>query len=105
MKVENLENIQQLISENATQVSELGVQRIGIFGSYAKGQSTEKSDIDFIVEFQPGKKTYDNFIQLAYYLEELLGRKVELLTPDSLTSSMQNLIEPEIQYILLGELV
>jgi len=59
--------------------TEYGVSRIGLFGSYASGAATETSDVDLVVEFQHplGFK----FIELADYLEKLLGKKVDLLTP------------------------
>lgn len=59
-------------------VSEYGVKRIGLFGSYAKGTPSETSDVDIVVEFvQPiGLR----FVVFAEYLESLLGRKVDVLT-------------------------
>ena len=60
------------------------VLRIGLFGSYAKGSPTHKSDIDFLVEFE--HCTYDNFLGLIRELEKLFGRTVEVLTPDAVDS-------------------
>ena len=60
------------------------VKRIGLFGSYARGEQKRGSDIDFLVEFE--KPTYDNFYDLIVYLEKLFGRKVEVLTPDGVDS-------------------
>jgi predicted nucleotidyltransferase len=59
--------------------AEYGVKRIGLSGSYAKDIPTEASDIDLVVEFErpPGFK----FIELSEYLEQLLGRRVDILTP------------------------
>lgn len=59
--------------------AEYAVKRIGVFGSYANGNPTETSDIDLVIEFnQPiGLK----FIKLGDYLEELLGKRVDILTP------------------------
>lgn len=54
------------------------VKRIALFGSYAKDQQNEKSDIDFVVEFK--EPTFDNFMNLYYDLKKLFGRKVEILT-------------------------
>jgi uncharacterized protein len=48
-------------------------------------QQTPESDIDLLVDFEKGQKTYDNFIELSFLLEELLGRPVELLTQESLS--------------------
>ncbi|MBI1875840.1 MAG: nucleotidyltransferase family protein [Acidobacteria bacterium] len=51
------------------------VKRIGLFGSYARGEQKRGSDIDLLVEFE--KPTYDNFYDLIVYLEKLFGRKVQ----------------------------
>lgn len=67
--------------------SKYNVKRIGIFGSYAKGQQNTESDIDVLVEFE--KPTFDNFMELSFYLEDLFGRKVDLLTPKSLSPYMR----------------
>lgn len=75
-----------------------GVRRIGIFGSFARGESREGSDIDLIVEFAEGMKNYDNFIDLCFFLEELLGRKIDLLTPESISPFLRPYIEKDVHY-------
>jgi predicted nucleotidyltransferase len=55
------------------------VKKIGLFGSFAKDKQNKNSDIDLIVEF--GNPNLDNFMDLVDYLENLFGRKVEVLTP------------------------
>jgi predicted nucleotidyltransferase len=75
-----------------------GVQRVGLFGSHARGDEREGSDIDLIVEFDEGRKNYDNFIELCFFLEDLFGRKVDLLTPESLSPFMRDAIEQEAVY-------
>jgi len=77
------EQIVKLLREKYPYLAaEYGVTKVGIFGSYAKGQSDETSDIDIIVQFEHpiGFK----FIELVEYLEHLLGRKVDVLTPAGL---------------------
>ena len=59
--------------------AEFGISKIGIFGSFAKGEPAERSDVDILVEFE--RPVGFRFIELAEYLENLLGRKVEVLTP------------------------
>ena len=59
--------------------AEYGVKRIGVFGSYAKGSATEKSDIDLIVEFD--RPIGFRFVEFVEFLEELFGRPVDVLTP------------------------
>lgn len=58
---------------------EYGVARIGVFGSYARGTATETSDVDLVVEF--ARPIGFKFMELADYLERLLGKRVDLLTP------------------------
>ena len=73
------EKITNLLSEKSGYFAETyGVKRIGLFGSYAKGTYTEDSDIDIIVEFETplGFK----FMDFADYLEEILGKPVDVLT-------------------------
>ncbi|HQY92129.1 nucleotidyltransferase family protein [Caldilinea sp.] len=60
-------------------MTEYGVKRIGLFGSFASGTANEASDIDVIVEFQ--RPIGFKFIELVDYLERLLGREVDVLTP------------------------
>ncbi len=65
-----------------------GVASLAVFGSMARGDEYEGSDVDVLVTFE-GKATFDNFMGLKLDLEELFGRSVDLLTPNSLRSDMQ----------------
>ena len=58
------------------------VKKIGLFGSYARGEQKRGSDIDLLVHF--AKPTYDNFYDLIVYLEKVFRRKVQVLTPCAL---------------------
>jgi hypothetical protein len=73
---------------------EYSVEKIGIFGSYAKGNQTESSDIDVLVEFKHA--TYDNLIELAFYLEDLYGKKVDLITVKGLSPYILPTVEKEV---------
>ena len=72
---------------------------MGVFGSFTTDRITEDSDIDFLVEFDPSKKSFDNFIELSFYLEDLLNRKVELVTPQSLSKHIGPYILQQTQYV------
>ena len=67
------------------------VRSIGIFGSYARGEQTKTSDIDMLIEFD-APVGFFKFIELEDYLSEMLGVKVDLVTPDAL----KPLIKPHI---------
>jgi hypothetical protein len=56
------------------------VKKIGLFGSVARGEDRPESDVDIEVEFEQGLDTYENYIGLSFYLDELLGRRVDLVT-------------------------
>ncbi len=72
------------LRENQALLDRYSVVRIGLFGSYAKGTAKPRSDIDLLVAFDD--PTYDNFLGLSRALERLLGRKVEIITPEGLDS-------------------
>jgi len=74
--------ILKTLREHEDTLKKFSVKRIGLFGSFAKGRGTTKSDIDFLVEFN--EPTYENFYNLIEHLEKLFGRKVEVLTPIAL---------------------
>ncbi len=73
---------------------EYGVRSLALFGSMARGDDREGSDVDVLVTFE-GKATFDNFMGLKLDLEDLFGRSVDLLTPKCLRPEMQAEIDKE----------
>jgi uncharacterized protein len=71
--------IQLLQERHAYLAKEFGVSKIGLFGSYAKGKANANSDIDLVIEFE--QPIGFRFFELVEYLENLLGQKVDVLTP------------------------
>lgn len=93
------DRIRNLIHDNRNQIRQYGISRLGLFGSVIRGEEKENSDIDLIAEFQPGMKNYDNFINLCFFLEDKLGREVDLLTPEGISPIIRSKIEREIEYV------
>ena len=93
------ELIQQKVRENKDEIRKFGISRIGLFGSFVRGEQKEDSDIDLLVEFYKGKKTFRNFIGFSEYIESVLGKKVEVLTPESMSPYIAPYIENEIKYV------
>jgi predicted nucleotidyltransferase len=83
-----------------SEIRALGVSRLALFGSVARGEARPDSDVDILVEFKPGKKTFDRFLALSELLESLLGRKVELVTFDALSPFLGPRILAEAQDVL-----
>lgn len=98
--VQNKINLLQLLKEHEAEILVYGVGLMGLFGSFVRNQANDKSDIDFVVEFKPGQKNFDNFIGLAFYLEDLLDRKIELLTLKSMSPYMKPEIMKEVEYVI-----
>jgi len=76
-----------------------GVTKIGLFGSFARGEQTKTSDVDVLVDFAPGCATLHNFIGLSDYLEVLFKRNVDLLTESSLSDLIRPYIEQDVIWI------
>jgi predicted nucleotidyltransferase len=75
------------------------VKRIGIFGSYVRGEQSKRSDIDILVELEKGHKDFFNFIRLKHYLEDLLGVKVDLVMEKAIKTRLKKRILSEVLYV------
>lgn len=87
-----------LLNAHAAEVRALGARRIGIFGSYARGEATATSDVDVYVEFEPDRRTCDNFFCLHELLAGLFDRPIDLVTDKALSETKARLIVPTVQY-------
>ncbi|MCD6474623.1 MAG: nucleotidyltransferase family protein [Thermoplasmata archaeon] len=92
------EKIFDIIRQHKDELKKYGVKRIGLFGSFVRGEQNKSSDIDIIVEFEEGKKNFDNFINIAFLLEKLFGRDVDILTPESINKHLKPYIMREAIY-------
>jgi predicted nucleotidyltransferase len=92
-------DIQDSIAESHAVLKGLGVKSIGLFGSFLRNEADEDSDVDLLVDFHSGKKSFDNFMDLAFYLEDLFGRKVEIVTPQSLSKHIGPHILKEVEIV------
>ncbi|NVM01916.1 MAG: nucleotidyltransferase family protein [Candidatus Helarchaeota archaeon] len=98
------EKIFNLFRKYKNQLQKYGVNKIGLFGSYARGENKKESDIDILVEFSRGKKNFDNFIELAFFLEEIFNKKVDILTPESISPYLKPYIMKEVLFETISEL-
>ena len=91
----NRDEILKRLEENREAIRGFGVRRLGLFGSFARGEATETSDLDFVVEFE--KKSFDAYMDLKEFLERLFECRVDLVLADG--------IKPRLQATILGEAV
>lgn len=75
----------QLVAANGERIRGFGVERLRLFGSHVRDEARATSDVDFLVDFAPGRKTFDNLMGLSVFLEGLFQRRVELVTPEALS--------------------
>ena len=83
------------VSANEVKIKSFGVRSLSLFGSSARGEDTSDSDLDFVVEFE--KKTFDSYMDLKLFLEELFERPVDLVLADK--------IKPRLRAVILREAV
>jgi len=88
--VTKLEEVLPLLRER------FGVTKIGIFGSTARGDDRPESDVDVLVELSPDHLTFRNFSALVDFLEELYGRRVDLLTVGGIDPLIRQDVESEV---------
>ncbi|PXF57390.1 MAG: nucleotidyltransferase [Candidatus Methanogaster sp.] len=71
---------------------------IGVFGSYVRGEQRVDSDIDILVEFEKGYKTFDNYMELKFFLEEILTSKIDLVIKTAIRDEIKQNILSEVIY-------
>jgi predicted nucleotidyltransferase len=76
--IERLHSVEQ-------QIRRLGVRRLALFGSVVRNQATPTSDVDILVEFEPAMKNLETFLGLAFLLDEVLGRRADVVTTEALS--------------------
>ncbi|RZK57142.1 MAG: nucleotidyltransferase [Pedobacter sp.] len=95
------EIIKQLKS-NEKHLLDYGVKEIGLFGSFLTDNANSSSDIDLLVDIKKESKTFKNFMSLNYFLEKLFGRKVDLVTKQSLSPFIGPHILNSVEYVALS---
>jgi len=96
MYIEEVKN--KLFKQRTDIIKRFHVKKIGVFGSFVQNKQTKKSDIDILVEFKRGHKDFFNYMRLKYYLEESLGRKVDLVIKEAVKSELRERIFNEVVY-------
>jgi len=90
------EAVLKQLEDNRDKIRGFGVKRLGLFGSVARGEATERSDLDFLVELE--KKSFDVYMDLKDFLEEMFGCKVDLVMKDALKPRLREPILKETVY-------
>ena len=88
------------LKANKLEFSKFGISDIGLFGSYLRDQQTPNSDIDLLIDFEPGKENFDNLMATYDLFENIFfGEKVEVLTKNGLSKYIGPQILQNIVYV------
>ncbi len=99
----NKKEILDFLRTHKRELSQFSVRTIGLFGSFSRRQENVSSDIDFLVEFEAGQKSFDNFIGLIDYLESAFGKEIELVTRESVSKHILPYIEKDVEYVQIND--
>ncbi len=101
--VQNKAQVLSLLQKHQHDLRRFGVERCGVFGSFVRDSAIHhESDVDILVSFAPEKKNFDNFMSLSFFLEDLFGRAVDLITVESLSPHIGPKILQEVEYVSIG---
>jgi predicted nucleotidyltransferase len=92
----NSHDILKKLEKDGKIIRSFGVRRLGIFGSYARGEQQKRSDMDFLVEFESA--TFDNYFDLKFFLEDLFDRPVDWVISDTIKQRIRSSILEETVY-------
>lgn len=98
VRIESKNDVMNFLCANRDRLHALGVMRIGLFGSYVRGEQQAGSDVDLLVEFETGRKSFDAFMELSFWLEAIMQRRVELVTLESLSPYIGPRILKEVEF-------
>jgi predicted nucleotidyltransferase len=92
--VSSAADVLSLLSAHRAEIRALGALRLGLFGSFARGEARPDSDVDLLVELD--QRTFDRYMDLKIFLEDLFGRKVDLVLGDRIKPRLREQILAEV---------
>ncbi len=90
--------IMKTLNIHRKEIQRFGVKRIGLFGSFQTNKQHKESDIDILVEFSKGKKTFDNYMDLKFFLEKSFDRPVDLVIKEAVKQDLKPRILKSVRY-------
>lgn len=96
----NKDYILSTLKNHKDELKRFGIQNIGLFGSYIRDEQSIKRDIDILINFDPEKESFDNFMGVYDYIENLFSdEKVEIVTKNGLSPYVGPRILNEVVYV------
>lgn len=96
----NKQDILAILKKHKSELSKFGVSNIGLFGSYSRNEQSKKSDIDLLIDFEPEKENFDNYMAVYDIFENLFkNEKIEIVTKNGLSPYIGPKILKEVLYV------
>lgn len=86
------------LEENAGKIKSFGIKEISLFGSYAKEEQKNGSDIDFLVQFDKGRGLFKDYIGLLHFLEDLFDKKIDIGEYNKIREELKDSIIKGVKY-------
>ena len=99
MIVQTKQEVIKVLQTHRDKLNEFGVSSLGLFGSFVRNAANNESDIDILVVFEASQKNFNSFMNLSFFLEDLLERKVDLVTIEPLSPYIGENILQEVEYV------
>jgi predicted nucleotidyltransferase len=94
------ENILKTLKSNKLKLSKLGIRNVGLFGSYLRDEQSSESDIDLLIDFEPEKENFDNYMAVYDLFEKIFkNEKIEIVTKNGLSPYIGPKILNEVHYV------
>jgi predicted nucleotidyltransferase len=92
------DDVVRLLTKRRQEFAQFGVKSLALFGSVVRDESRPESDVDILVEFE-GRATFDRYMELKFFLEDLLRCQVDLVTSKALKPRLRPYVEKEAVYV------
>lgn len=94
------DNILKTLKSNRLKLAKFGIRNVGLFGSYIRNEQSIESDIDLLIDFEPEKENFDNYMAVYDLFEKLFkNEKIEVVTINGLSPYIGPKILNEVQYV------
>jgi len=95
-RVASLRKVLAILRDHRSEIEQnYKVREILVFGSFVRGEQKQRSDVDVLVEFQPGHLNFNNYMDLKFFLEKILSAKVDLITKTGLKPRIKDQVLAE----------
>ena len=98
--MDDIENVLSTLRTHIHDFEELGVRKLGVFGSTVRGTAGPQSDLDILVSFDAERKSFDGYMELKFLLEDLFpGRRIDLVLESTLKPAIRPYVDASVRYV------